>query len=988
MTDQIKSIVIKILCIYSCILNISGAQSLSNVKNLGKNEEPITHCENWQFACKNGQCSAKPFICDGLKDCSDGSDETYEQCRNTTSMKCDKNRFQCHYGACIKSEYKCDGLKQCIDGSDESPQMCNLAKNNPKRRRRNTGKSCAVPASSPDKTIAFPCDKNPSQGCAPTTRNAPEYSVATVTCAPGYYGDNADNGPAHVCFNSQWSPKIAKCVKKCDQLNPVNVNFQCFRNGVNIGNCNAKSVLLAGTKLRPSCIPTYKHDNPPSYYEITCDDQGKWDNNLVPCVPECGKPYRGAQLTVYGGNQEPVGGSPWHVAIFNKKKILICGGSIISEKLVLSAAHCFSNGDSCEGTNCVEDFEVAVGKYTNNYAAKDAAYQKIMKIKEIRFPKKGYYGVSTYYASDMAILILRDPITINPAVLPICINWADVKSGKYPSEGELGKVVGWGRTENGTLSTVLRNISLPYISYQRCVDKVNSDFKPFVTFDKFCAGTGNHTGPTLLDGDSGGGLVFEDRGLFYLRGIVSIKQYGSNSVNVFTDLTEHIDWIASVRDEVEKKPKKNQVQVNNVVSFTTVYQTVEAETPIKRAPEEIVQDLQSHEFSSAEEKLQQASDGTYKYIVKKVYDHQIANFELLLSFGESIENPEQKLKIFDALYYEMRTTGHNDTPKLLRLSQSIKKGILDRATGQTATAAQSLFDALCSVTCCRPLDGPVEEIFSAFLNDNSWPSVQQLSSDMSENCYQTLVSIYDKAIERLWGKVNLIDILNRAENNLKHLDERMVIHQKIFVKLLREGTLQSNSAILLARHMKSVQDDSAYKNVNSERRSQYEAVKNRLPSTVLHMVFQNYVCIRNIAYKEYLGIDENYKYKNQDQHLVFTFMGGYAKRGHLDLWKITFTGDTQVTIQSGISAFMKCTDETYDPHGRYVFASPATYSDRNARWNLEFDKAGLFIKNDQYNEYIHSDANNSKDSKRYLAAGIGWGRVDDGSWEITDCTNP
>lgn len=36
-----------------------------------------------EFQCKSGECIDNTLVCDGIKDCrDDGSDETFEQCRN------------------------------------------------------------------------------------------------------------------------------------------------------------------------------------------------------------------------------------------------------------------------------------------------------------------------------------------------------------------------------------------------------------------------------------------------------------------------------------------------------------------------------------------------------------------------------------------------------------------------------------------------------------------------------------------------------------------------------------------------------------------------------------------------------------------------------------------------------------------------------------------------------------------------------------------
>ena len=59
----------------------------------------------------------------------------------------------------------------------------------------------------------------------------------------------------------------------------------------------------------------------------------------------------------------------------------------------------------------------------------------------------------------------------------------------------------------------------------------------------------------MLQGDSGGGLLFEENGSFFIRGIVSIKQPTKTSIAAFTDLADHVNWILKIRDQIENEMK-------------------------------------------------------------------------------------------------------------------------------------------------------------------------------------------------------------------------------------------------------------------------------------------------------------------------------------------------------------------------------------------------------------------------------------------------
>lgn len=72
----------------------------------GWGEEPFSSC------CR----SLQPFYCDGIPDCSDGSDEP-ETCHK---RGCYESQFECDNRQCIPVVWVCNGRDDCHDGSDEN----------------------------------------------------------------------------------------------------------------------------------------------------------------------------------------------------------------------------------------------------------------------------------------------------------------------------------------------------------------------------------------------------------------------------------------------------------------------------------------------------------------------------------------------------------------------------------------------------------------------------------------------------------------------------------------------------------------------------------------------------------------------------------------------------------------------------------------------------------------------------------------------------
>ncbi|XP_061424116.1 basement membrane-specific heparan sulfate proteoglycan core protein isoform X6 [Lethenteron reissneri] len=72
-------------------------------------------CRVEEAVCGNGQCVPRDYLCDGEKDCTDGSDEM--AC--ATASPCEPNEFRCRNGRCALKLWRCDGDNDCGDNSDE-----------------------------------------------------------------------------------------------------------------------------------------------------------------------------------------------------------------------------------------------------------------------------------------------------------------------------------------------------------------------------------------------------------------------------------------------------------------------------------------------------------------------------------------------------------------------------------------------------------------------------------------------------------------------------------------------------------------------------------------------------------------------------------------------------------------------------------------------------------------------------------------------------
>lgn len=94
-------------------------------------------CPNEAFRCKsNGQCISKASRCDGIRDCFGGEDES--DCQATGRRACPADTYQCSDGKCIPEYEFCNAIIGCSDGSDEPPHMCKS------RSRRRVSEYCPL----------------------------------------------------------------------------------------------------------------------------------------------------------------------------------------------------------------------------------------------------------------------------------------------------------------------------------------------------------------------------------------------------------------------------------------------------------------------------------------------------------------------------------------------------------------------------------------------------------------------------------------------------------------------------------------------------------------------------------------------------------------------------------------------------------------------------------------------------------------------------
>jgi secreted trypsin-like serine protease len=237
-------------------------------------------------------------------------------------------------------------------------------------------------------------------------------------------------------------------------------------------------------------------------------------------------------LRVAGGWAADKNEWPWIVALFNRGR-QFCGGSIISQTHILTAAHCVSHMNSQD----VQSLTVRLGDHDLNDPSDTRSVDK--KVKLVIKNKK--FSMQTLH-HDVAILVLAEPITFTKTIKRVCL-----PSGNNYYDGELVTAAGWGLLkENGQRPPVLQEITFEVWNQQKCETIYQGNAPGGITKEMLCAG---QRSKDSCSGDSGGPLVHaQPNGQWEQVGIVSwgIGCGKEDFPGVYARVTELRSWIDKV----------------------------------------------------------------------------------------------------------------------------------------------------------------------------------------------------------------------------------------------------------------------------------------------------------------------------------------------------------------------------------------------------------------------------------------------------------
>ncbi|KRJ98133.1 uncharacterized protein Dyak_GE28746 [Drosophila yakuba] len=240
-------------------------------------------------------------------------------------------------------------------------------------------------------------------------------------------------------------------------------------------------------------------------------------------------------IRVINGQIAKYNSSPWMVFLKSTDGAFVCGGTLITNRLVLTAAHCLQQNQTlfarlgeykrsakdgeCVGSNC----------HVRVICKVDGAF------KPRRFDSKMLWN-------DIAILRLERPVVYTDHIRPICI-LLNTKWRKYIDSIPILTGTGWGITEDGADSDFLRTLDIRRQPPQVCRQYIGAN----IVGNQFCAGNRNSN---LCNGDSGGPLgalvPYKNSKRYVQIGIASFTKKKCEYASVYTNVMSHIDFILKV----------------------------------------------------------------------------------------------------------------------------------------------------------------------------------------------------------------------------------------------------------------------------------------------------------------------------------------------------------------------------------------------------------------------------------------------------------